>query len=357
MSRPEPTITGRAVLRFRAMLDELGVAATPILRAASLPTTDEIEDVRIPRANYLHAKALASEALNDPCLGFWFGARTGLEEIDVLGALVGHASTLREAIEVGSRYMGVWEEDTVVHVRSGRGPGRVQIAYQTAHPSARATAIDGQQSVLLLANTLRVLHPRAAREARVHCACPGPRHDRCLEAARSTGIPMTFDAPDWSLELPAHALDEPLAPKSAVTRRVLHDAVERSAAALREGQGITPQVRAALRSGLEHAWGIREVAAVLGSQPRTLQWQLRRAGTSFRDEVRAVRLEVARALLGQPSPAIAVVAERTGFYSAAAFTRFFVRETGVLPSAFRAAALDPPGSARTTPARRRGTAP
>lgn len=103
--------------------------------------------------------------------------------------------------------------------------------------------------------------------------------------------------------------------------------------------GGDPIVRA-LRGHLSSAYrdtNLARAARALGVAPRTLQAHLRAAGTSFRDELSAARIEVARALLEGTDTKLSVIALELGCASLQHFSTLFRRATGVTPSAFRAA--------------------
>lgn len=78
-----------------------------------------------------------------------------------------------------------------------------------------------------------------------------------------------------------------------------------------------------------------DAAAALGVAARSLQRQLGAAGTSFRDEVRAARLDVARRMLAEPDAKIEAVAVAVGFESSSTFVRTFRQVLGETPAAFR----------------------
>jgi AraC-like DNA-binding protein len=78
-----------------------------------------------------------------------------------------------------------------------------------------------------------------------------------------------------------------------------------------------------------------DAAAALGVAPRSLQRQLGGAATSFRAEVRAIRLEMARRLLAEPDAKVEAVAAAVGFESSSSFVRLFRQIHGETPAAFR----------------------
>jgi AraC-like DNA-binding protein len=91
------------------------------------------------------------------------------------------------------------------------------------------------------------------------------------------------------------------------------------------------------------------LARVLASSPR----QIQRAyadfgGTSFREDLRARRLQAAAELLAaQPSIAVGEVGRLVGYRHPAQFARAFRAGHGVTPGEFRVRARSGPGSSRS----------
>jgi AraC-like DNA-binding protein len=73
----------------------------------------------------------------------------------------------------------------------------------------------------------------------------------------------------------------------------------------------------------------------LGRSDRSLQRDLHQSGTSFRAELEAARVELARALLCDTDLKIDSVARKVGCASAAHFATLFRRVAGETPSAYR----------------------
>ncbi|MGA3066918.1 MAG: substrate-binding domain-containing protein [Tepidisphaeraceae bacterium] len=101
-----------------------------------------------------------------------------------------------------------------------------------------------------------------------------------------------------------------------------------------------PQVAAAVRFILAHAgeWiGVRELLLSLPLQRRSLERKFRAVlGRSPLEEIRRVRLEIARELLSTTDLAMPLVARRSGFSEAKQLSTVFRAEIGVTPTQYRA---------------------
>jgi AraC-like DNA-binding protein len=124
---------------------------------------------------------------------------------------------------------------------------------------------------------------------------------------------------------------------AALLTRPLRTADEAVRQALGSGytESIVDQVRAHVREWIREAPEADEVARALGLSTRTLQRRLGEEGTSFRDVVLAVKIDVAKELLDQPQLSIAEVANAVGFARVPAFSRAFSQRAGMTPSAYR----------------------
>jgi len=85
---------------------------------------------------------------------------------------------------------------------------------------------------------------------------------------------------------------------------------------------------------------LRDAADLAGMSVRSLQRELTRAGSSYRDVLQRAKLDAARELLKNPEAKIVAVAYETGFSDPAHFTHFFRRLTGITPREYRASLLE-----------------
>lgn len=100
---------------------------------------------------------------------------------------------------------------------------------------------------------------------------------------------------------------------------------------------IVTQLRAKLRADLE--MGSKEAARALAVSERTLQRRLSEANTSFQAELRAVRIESAKAMMRDSDASLTRIALDCGFRSLQNFSAVFRREEGEAPSAWRHKAI------------------
>ncbi len=119
----------------------------------------------------------------------------------------------------------------------------------------------------------------------------------------------------------------------------LVSAIEASAQAKQELPDEVRRLRELLLAEAVGAWTLDAAAQSLHVAKRTLQLRLEQAGTSFREELAAVRLaRVLDRLRGEDK--LLAIAIDTGFTSAQHFSRWFRSHTGMTPSEYRKSADD-----------------
>jgi AraC-like DNA-binding protein len=114
------------------------------------------------------------------------------------------------------------------------------------------------------------------------------------------------------------------------------DALDDLIATASTGSPLLSRVRAYLAAEIGRK-SIQQAAHALSLSVRTLQRELREAGTSFRQESDRVLVEQAKELLARSDLKLEAIAHRLGCASLASFDAFFRRTTGQSPSAVRLA--------------------
>ena len=146
--------------------------------------------------------------------------------------------------------------------------------------------------------------------------------------------PVAFGAARAAVHYPAAVVDVVPLLSSALPWRRYMKLAESFSRVLAEEVEVPEQVTRLLWA-YTPAPGREQIAAMLGTSPRTLARRLKDAGTSFATLHRNVQQERATNFLRHTSMPMAEIAERLGYSDAAAFTRAFQSWTGQAPSHFR----------------------
>ncbi len=119
-------------------------------------------------------------------------------------------------------------------------------------------------------------------------------------------------------------------------------AEQHRASTLRRRRELFEDVRAVLARHLDEGdLSIDDIGREVFASRRQIQRVMGEHGTTFRDELTALRMERAAELLLRTRLTVREVAGRVGYRQAAQFAKAFRRHHGLGPSAFRQA-TDPP---------------
>ena len=147
--------------------------------------------------------------------------------------------------------------------------------------------------------------------------------------------PLQFGSSFDGLECRRELLDLPLPGASQVmadnARRLL-DMVELPPENAPVSERVSRSIALLLPAGRAT---LEEVARSIDSGPRDLQRKLEREGRTFGELLNNARRELSQRYLSNDAQPITIVAELTGYSSAASFSRWFTAEFGVAPGAWR----------------------
>tara|TARA_R110002111_G_scaffold230352_1_gene291588 strand:- start:321 stop:782 length:462 start_codon:yes stop_codon:yes gene_type:complete len=147
---------------------------------------------------------------------------------------------------------------------------------------------------------------------------------------------VDFEQVDTVIHLDAQTLLEPLQSADPAMLAMLEEQAESLLARLPDQSPLIDEVRRRVGRLLPEANPeIASVAESMDLSVRTLQRQLTAAGTSFLKEVAAVRQEIAERYLRETRLGLVDIALLLGYSEHSAFTRSFIRWTGITPQAYR----------------------
>ncbi|MGB1556546.1 MAG: AraC family transcriptional regulator ligand-binding domain-containing protein [Oceanococcaceae bacterium] len=163
-----------------------------------------------------------------------------------------------------------------------------------------------------------------------------PRHADLAPYEDFFQCPVLFDRPAPIIRAGRELLTRPLKSTDTILQQVLEQHAQRLLDRLPKQEELITQVRQAIAKALR--LGVPDIQAIsqaLGQSSRTLQRRLLLAGSSFREELKLVRSELAQAYLQDPQISIADIAQSLGYSEHSAFTRAFKKETGATPQDMR----------------------
>jgi AraC-like DNA-binding protein len=325
---------------YRCLLDaarERGIDTTRILSDFGLTE----HAVLSPEARLLPelGRALAVrlvQRIGDPELGLRGAERFRLADVDLLGYVAWHSTSLREMFEALSQYarlLGDTAECALEHgpgtltVRLGRSGGRVLM------PEA-SDFFAG-----MVARLVREWSHGAAELLSVQL--PRSKPQRTASYERFFAAPVQFGAATTALTYREQTAESEVRPpdNDPALGSILRRHADRALMVLPHNRSVVERARAQLGKQLDAQVGQRcfdlgSIAAQLGTSERTLRRRLREAGTGYRELIDDVRRERAMMLVHEGAHNVTTMSMQVGFADVTTFTRAFRRWTGTLPSRY-----------------------
>jgi AraC-like DNA-binding protein len=315
------------------LLERWGVPASVLLAGTGVTSADLADPLaRItPHQNadiIIRARALSGE----PALAVWWGQQMRLSWHGSVGFAVLASSTLREALEVGVRYLPLRSPEMAMAYRESGA--NLEISLQ-ANFLSQITREYSLIAVLIFFGQIAEELMGELPPVRVKLAIQKPvwwdqhrhnLHDR-----------VRFSATSHQILMPARYLDCPLRSGDPSAAQLARTQCEQEMKAMSALLGISGQVRRLILDWHEGLPAQETVAALLGISSRTLARRLLQEKTSYRHLLDDVLCTRACAQLENRATGIEQLAENLGYSDSANFSRAFRRWSGKSPRAWRQA--------------------
>jgi AraC-like DNA-binding protein len=327
-----PTLLASAARILWRLLERYGVDPNHVFREVGLDP-DQIHD---SRARYADTKSraawqLASQLIDDPCFGLLSGEVWRPTDLHALGCSVLASRTLQTAIERIVRFNSV--VDSVVRFEAALDDHHLRLTYRVTDPEiADPPALqDGRLAVVFGLCSQAYGEAFAPEEVSVtHPApvCQGEYFARFR-------CPVHFDAVQPEFVLTRAQAQAPL-PASNRELALANDSILSDYLRTLEHSDVVSKVKSAIIEHLPTGTPNAElIAKDLYLSARTLHRRLSEAHTSFSETLEAVRRELARKYVTDPSLSLSEISLLLGFSEQSAFSRAFRRWYAKPPSAYR----------------------
>jgi AraC-like DNA-binding protein len=287
-------------------------------------------DARVPWDEAVTLLLTAIELTGDADLGLKAGRILDLEDGGALAYAASSANTLRDAMNVAGRYMGLLSGLMTYRVVVHGARAEVHLDSEVALPRAAA---DFQASALRT-------HHRRTHSVEI----PGLewcfRHERPAvmeEYERTFGATrLTFSAPYFGFSFDARFLDIPLRTADSRQHQRMLGQMEAALAEIPKLDTVAGGVRRAIMRDLASTQlSVSHVAHALRMSRRTLARRLHEEGTSFSELVDDTRRRMAQHYLTESDRSVAQIALQLGFSEVATFYRAFRRWMQMTPVEYR----------------------
>lgn len=328
----------RHVQRAVVLLQSLGVDTDALLASAGLDRTQLTDGhARVPLSLF-EGMFASHEAVNDdPFLGLRMADDIQPSTLGGLGFLLQSCATLADLLDVYLRFRGL--VSNVGQAQLIHTPGRFELCWSPVAGSARLRRQACEYVIGSFSVISRLLLPSMPPHIAVRFAHPAPsRSEQVRRYFEFFGCPVYFDCERTSITASSSLLTMRLPHGDAVLKELL----ERHAQHMLERQAVPASLPDDVRRLIQAMVSVgtptmEAVAGQLGLSTRSLHRRLEEAGTSFRELLDAVRLDMAQEALRVEGLPIAELAERLSFSSPQAFMRWFKALAGVTPGQYRRA--------------------
>ncbi|HVL19399.1 MAG TPA: AraC family transcriptional regulator [Amaricoccus sp.] len=327
-----PLIRVSSLIPVVRELDGRGLAADALL-ARHLMTREQLSNpyAEIPLARYIAFLEASAETAQDPGFGAAVGTAFRPVALGPVGLLFGASSTLRRGLERLVRTLTSWQDGTSIGLHDE--DGTLVWTYRIEDPLIWPRRQDSEYTLAATVTIAREAFGGSARlvEADVEHAMP----DDPAPLARILGIAPRYGEPGNRLVFDLREADRVRrtedAEMMAMLARHLDDLRQPAGEA-----GLLAQVRAVIGLHLGHRTiTVPMVARELGVSSRTLQRRLADEGTSLRELLNRVRVDLGRVHLRDGRASNAEIARALGYTDSTAFWRAFKAGTGRAPSSYR----------------------
>ncbi|MDG9925813.1 MULTISPECIES: AraC family transcriptional regulator [unclassified Pseudomonas] len=272
----------------------------------------------------------------DPLMGLHASQSERDAAFGVLGYLAQTCATLQEVFTAKARYERLVSDMGTTTLR--QEPGVVLCCWDC---SARDPVFIRHATEFLLGQWLRHIHSiREQKEGlllRVHFRHAAPEDPQLLKEYESIfACPVRFNQPESALVVPAPVMSLRL--RSA--NPGLQATLERHAHLLLSERDSAPSLLSQIRSRLrvllmEGSISRDHLAEELGISSRHLHRQLQKAGSSYRELVDDIRIELAKTLLQDNDLTVDAISRRLNFKEGPSFSRWFREMTKRTPGEYR----------------------
>ena len=314
------------------LMRELGVDPRPVLAAAGLnESAFDLAENTIPYAAFgrlLHGSAQHTGLEH---FGLLAGEAWSLQSLGLLGQLMRHAATVRDALRYAVVYHHLNSQGGVAFVREH---GAVtEIGYAIYHRGGVGTRQIYDAVLATLVNFMRDLCGPGWVPGEVLLAHAAPAD--ASPYRRLFRCPVRFNSELNVLRFPSDWLARPVPGADPMLLRRLEAQANAHAQ-----PDLIEKLRRSLRVLLLNRVSSGDaVAEMLAMHRRTLNRRLEALGTTFRDVLEDVRFEAACQLLALTELPLDDIADALGYAGVSPFTRAFRRHAGTAPGQWRREAI------------------
>ena len=267
-----------------------------------------------------------------PTIGLELGLSVDVQQMGPFGFLFMNAPTIGHTLSDFVSFGPLFQ--THAHFGLSRGRRRFSIEYSSNHPELPGWELDSEVTVAYIMGIVNSvagerINPSAVDMDHVPI-CKNAEYLKYLSLRPRFGRRIN------RIYYPLSLLDRAVPGANPLLYSVLRRHMVDLANAMPREENLIDIIANNIRRGLgTDTVSLEHIASELGVEPRTLQRQLVKAGTSFQKIFAKVRLELACYYLERTTLDVTSISLELGYSESSVFSRAFKRWTGFSPDRYR----------------------
>jgi len=335
MSQPRlpPHTHGVKSLRVASnVLRTRGIAVRKCLRGTGLDEAALGEsDLRISLEQELSFHRNVLDLTSDPLIGLEIGEQYRLPNYGIWGYAVMSASTLRRALELAFRFIGLTYTCHDVSLQVSAGTACMRLVPLRDYEECLQVITD--RDVAALFHLVGEMLGQRLPLEEVRLIHRGSRHRAAYE--RYFGCRVTFGHSCSELHVAPSLLDQALPHSDPHTARLTEYQCELLVARLNRHDSAGEQIKRHLLARPGHFPSLETVARQMNRSARQLRRQLQMEGRSYTALIGELRYQLAREYLEETTLSIGEIAALLGYKEPSNFTHAFRQWSGKSPARHR----------------------
>lgn len=322
-------VNAEILLGAKDAAHELGIDLSDALRSSCIaPEVLTAPKGFLPYHQVVNFLELVASQNRCPLFGFYVARHQPPFRFGAMAQLPKLCVSVREFLQVGMKYSQVYSQESRWELNTEDGFAFLKRRHRVDFPGV-------QKQLHLLAVTLMVKASSVISGGREALSAVYFSHSQPADAevlSRFFGVPVYYDQDFDGYAFPEEYLDVRLNNSDPELLKIvelhLQGLLNKELDNLKLTERIHHEVRRSLGT---RTCNIEGIAQIMGKHPRALQRRLQQEGTSFREILADVRLEVAKHYLRSSDIYLSDLSDILGYKNVSAFSRAFKIATGVSP--------------------------
>jgi len=303
---------------------------------ATLPDRGSLAETELTYTEYKGFVEAIFDAFDIPGLGLMMGSQFRVTDFGILGYAILSSRSLRAAIPIIDRYQQLWGGSPNLFSSYKLGAKVSSQTEHSTHPPGKLQQFELEEAAAQFVSVRQLLEvPEKFKLLKVTFSFPKPTYTELFE--KTFNCPVEFGKPHSEIFFPTEMLDYPFSAANDLAQEVCQQQCEKFLRQLEGAGGLTEQIRTAIINSPGQAPSLTVLADSLNVSLRTLRRRLKTEGTTYKQILTEIRMQLARQYLLETPMALKEIGYLLGYTEVANFQRAFKNWYEVTPTEMRLA--------------------